>query len=96
MKLWFKIRKFICIWHYNVKFGKMYACITGVYAGNFFIFIKKRPKEYGFLSVPKMENHWMPKEKFDFAIKHGILEFVENVPIHTKKVAEAQFRSNEV
>ena len=97
MKKWlFKIKNSLLWWRKDVRCGKMYACSTGKYAGSFLIFIKSKDNEYGFLSIPKMENQWMPKEKFDFAIEYGILEFVKNVPIYVKKVSCAKFRDNEI
>lgn len=80
----------------KVKVGKMYACSTGTYAGQFLIFIRVRGDEYGFLSAPEMKNVWVPKEKFDFAIANDILELVENVPKYVKQVAILQFDQNEL
>lgn len=74
----------------------MYACRCGFYAGQLLIFIKSEKEEYGFLAIPKMENQWVPKEKFDFAIRNGIIEFVEDVPVYVKKVAFAKFRDNKI
>lgn len=76
------------------KFGKLYAVTAGTYAGQFLFYVEEGTDGYGFLAIPEMDNRWIPKEKFDFAIKNHILEFVEKTPRNVKKVAKAQFEEN--
>ena len=77
------------------KFGNVYAIQTGDYAGQMFILIKKNEDTYGFLSSPLMVNHDIPYEKFDFAIKEGIIEYVERVPKFVRNIARTKFEENE-
>jgi hypothetical protein len=76
------------------SFGKLYSVTAGIYAGQFLFFVEKTGDDYGFLAMPTMENRWIPKEKFDSAIKNCIVEFVEKPPQNVKKVAKAQFEEN--
>ena len=78
----------------RIKLGDMYACRVGDYAGKMLIYIDKNKHEYGFLSSPTMENIWVPIDKFDLAVKGGIIKYVERVPKEVRKVTEAKFRDN--
>ena len=78
----------------KLKFGKMYACTAGFYAGQLLIYIESDEDAHGFLSVPEMKNVWVPKDKFDFGIANDILEFIENVPTFVKKTSKIQFAQN--
>lgn len=74
---------------------QIYAVGTGTYVGELLVFIKKHGEDYLFLSVPKNRNRKVPIEKFDFAIKHKIIEFVEELPAPIYKLCVAQFEYNE-
>lgn len=79
-----------------MRLGKAYACITGDHAGKILVFIQEnKQKQYGFLSTPTMENLWIPKEQFDFALKNGIIEYIERVPRYVRNTSKAQFIENE-
>ena len=78
----------------RIKLGSTYACQTGIHAGKMLIFIDKNKHEYGFLASPTMENLWVPIKEFDFAVKEGIIKYVERIPKAVRKVTEAQFQSN--
>lgn len=79
----------------KVKFGNIYACETGKHAGKMLIYIDSNESQYGFLTIPVMENLWVPKDEFDIALKNDILKFVENAPRPVKITSKAQFDSNE-
>jgi hypothetical protein len=81
-------------WKKKLKLGDTYACQTGDYAGRMLIFIDKNNHEYGFLSIPTMENIWVPIDKFEFGVNNKIIEYVERVPKTVKVTASAQFRAN--
>lgn len=85
--MFFKFKK-------GIKFGDIYACMTGKHAGKMLIHIESNSSEYGFLSIPLMENLWVAKDEFDNALKNDILEFVENAPKPVKKTSHAQFTHN--
>lgn len=74
--------------------GKVYACTVGDYVGQLLIFIEKTDTEYGFLTIPTMENKWIPKDVFDSGLKNGIVEYVEKLPRYVRKTSKAQFTEN--
>jgi hypothetical protein len=78
----------------KIKSGSAYACQAGDHAGKMLIYISKKGEKYGFLSIPTMENLWIPTKEFDNGIKNSIIEYVERVPKEVRKVTEAQFLSN--
>jgi hypothetical protein len=78
----------------KLQVGKTYACHHGIHAGKMLIYIDKNKHEYGFLASPVMENVWVPIDKFDFAIKEGIIKYVERIPKAVRAVAITQFQSN--
>ena len=78
----------------KIKLGDMYACSTGIHAGKMLIYMDSNSNQHGFLSIPTMENIWVPKQEFDFGLKADILEYVERVPKNVKTVAKAKFIDN--
>ena len=73
----------------------IYAITTGDYVGEMFIFIKEILDTYHFLSVPKMVNRVVPKDKFEIGWNSNIIELVETAPTEVYEVAVAQFNYNE-
>ncbi len=78
----------------KIQFGNAYAVQTGDYAGQLFIFIEKTNDSYRFLASPLMENRSVPIKEFDFAIEHGIIEYVKRVPRYVRNIARAKFEEN--
>lgn len=76
------------------KEGNIYAVQTGDYAGELLLYIEKSGTEYQFLSIPLMTNRSVPVDKFDFALKERILEFVERSPTYVRKTSKAKFFEN--
>jgi hypothetical protein len=76
------------------KEGNIYAVQTGDYAGELLLFIEKSAENYHFLSIPPMTNRTVPIDKFDFALKEGILEFVERTPTYVRKTSKFKFYEN--
>ena len=74
--------------------GNMYACLTGDFAGQMFMYFDKNDTEYEFLSVPTMINHQIPKDVFDNGLKSGIVEYVERPPRHVRNICKIQFQEN--
>jgi hypothetical protein len=72
----------------------IYAVTTGDYVGEMFIYIEETNNTYHFLSIPKLINREVPKEKFELAWNFNIIEFVERAPKSVYKVAEKQFLYN--
>ncbi len=78
----------------KISLGDTYGVNTGDYVGEMLTFIKESDTHYYFLSMPKMENREIAKEKFDFGKDHNIIEFVEKLPGNICKVVKAQFEQN--
>ena len=76
--------------------SRIYAVVTGKYAGEMLVFIKADGTDQCFLSVPKLINRRIPREKFDFAVSEGIVEFVEKAPKKEFKVIRKQYEKNEI
>lgn len=76
------------------KVGEAYAVGTGIYVGEMLVFVKKHSDNYLFLSIPKNINREVPIDKFDWAIKHKIAEFVERLPKSIYKVCVKQHEYN--
>lgn len=78
----------------KIKLGNIYACVTGKHAGKFLLYIESNASQHGFLTIPTMENLWVPKDEFDFGLKNDILEFVENAPKPVKKTSVVKWKDN--
>jgi hypothetical protein len=76
----------------KMKKGSVYAVQVGDYVGQFFNYVKKDDSNYFFLSTPNVEIVKVPKEKFDFALNNGIIEYVETLPRNIFKVIKAQYQ----
>ena len=87
----------INFWKYlrvGIKAGDVYAIQTGDYVGEMWVFMEKINDNYHFLSIQKMKNREVPKEKFDIGVKNGIVEHVESVPRSFFKVVKRQYEEN--
>ena len=73
----------------------IYAITTGDYVGEMFIYMREALDTYHFLSVPKMVNRAVPKDKFEIGWNSDIIELVETAPTEVYEVAVAQFNYNE-
>ena len=74
--------------------GSVYAVGTGTFVGEMFVFIEEANDTYDFISIPKNENRSVPKEKFDFGIKHKIIEYVKEIDKDVLTLLEKQFVFN--
>lgn len=81
-------------WFTRFRKGNMYMITRGDYAGQCFVYIEKRGSEYGFLSIPLMENRWVPKESVDFGLENGIIDFIEHAPRYVRNICKAKFAEN--
>lgn len=85
------INKFFKHKHY----GKIFAVTKGTYLGEMLVFIKEEKDSFCFLSLPDCTNRKIPKEKFDFGLENGILDFVQTSPADVYKVTIKQYEKNE-
>lgn len=74
--------------------GDTYGVQTGQYVGEMWVFVEKSKDLLKFLSVPKMVNREVTKEKFDTGKELDIIEFVEKVPKNLFRVIKKQFQEN--
>ena len=74
--------------------GDSYGVLTGDYCGELLIFVEKDGDRYGFLSSPNMTNRYVPIDKFDFALKESIIEYIERVPKFVQRTSQRKFREN--
>lgn len=74
--------------------GKVYAVGTGTYVGEMFVFIEETQDSYEFISIPKNENRSVPKSKFEFGLKHKIVEYVKEIDNDVLTLLEKQFAFN--
>ena len=74
--------------------GSVYACTTGDYLGEFFVYVDSDDTHYTFLSLPKMEERKVPFAKFTHAINNSILERVEKLPDDVANICEGQYIQN--
>ncbi|NBP16838.1 hypothetical protein EBU95_21035 [bacterium] len=72
-----------------------YAVVTGKYAGEMLVMVGEDKDNFHFLSLPKNNNRIIPKEKFEFGLKHSIIDHVEALPKFVFKVISEQFKYNE-
>ena len=74
--------------------GQVYAVGTGIFVGEMFVYVKKDNESYHFLSVPKNINRSVPVDKFEWAITHKIMEYVNRLPSDVYKICIAQYKYN--
>lgn len=74
--------------------GCSYAVHGGDYVGEIFVYVRKTKSTYDFLSIPKMENRYVPLDKLKIGVDNKILKFVERIPRNVFTVVRAQFEKN--
>jgi hypothetical protein len=82
-------------WIKHAHYRKIFAVTKGLFLGEMLVFVKEEGSNYCFLSLPTCINRKIPKEKFDFGIENGILDFVETSPKDVYKVTVKQYQKNE-
>jgi hypothetical protein len=78
----------------EINAGDIYGIQTGDYVGELWVFVEEVGDTYHFLSMPKMKNREVTKEKFDFGKSNEIIEYVESAPRSYFKVVKRQFDEN--
>jgi len=76
------------------KPGDTFAVTTGLYIGEFFVFIEESNNEYNFLSLPKMIIRSVPSVNHNHALKNKIISFVERLPSYVFQVCQLQYKKN--
>lgn len=74
--------------------GYIYAVTKGTYLGELLVYCKDLKDNDGFLSMPKMINRHIPKDKFKFGLDNGIVDIVEKLPKKVYDVCSRQYKKN--
>jgi len=69
-----------------------YAVNTGLYVGEFLVFVKENSKGYCFISLPKLLKRIIPKDKFEVGIKNKIITLVEVLPKNIFAYCQAAYK----
>lgn len=72
----------------------IYAVDAGDYAGEFFVLINIENEKYSFLSLPKNECRYVPKDAFERGMKLKIITFIQMLPNNIFEVCKAQFNAS--
>lgn len=86
MKLLFKQFK-------HPKKRTVYAVTKGTYLGELLVFIEE-DAEFKFLTLPNMNIRSIPKDKFEFGLKEGIVEVVKRIPSFVYSTCKKQYLKN--
>lgn len=78
----------------KIKFGACYGVLHGQFVGELFIFMEEVNDVFCFLSIPNMKTREVPREKYDYAIQNGVLEYVERLPKNERTLCKLQYKSN--
>lgn len=73
---------------------EIFAVTTGLYIGEFFVFMEETKDAYMFLSLPKMLIRSVPKENYHHAIQNKIISFVELLPKEVFDLCQLQYKKN--
>jgi hypothetical protein len=76
------------------KHREIFAVTTGLYIGEFFVFMEETKDAFIFLSLPKMLVRSVPKENYFHAIKNKIISFVELLPKEIFGLCQLQYKKN--
>jgi len=71
-----------------------YAVNTGLYIGEFFVYMKDNGLYYEFLSLPKMIVRAVPKKSFLTGVKNDIITYVAKLPKDIFSVCQAQYNKS--
>lgn len=64
----------------NKNIRKIYAVNYGTHIGNLFVLLEEDENNYKFLTFPSSNIEDISKKDFDFALKEGIVAFLEKSP----------------
>lgn len=78
----------------KLKFGACYGVLHGQFVGELFVFIEEVDDILYFLSIPNMKTREVPREKYDYAVKNGVIEYIERLPRSERSVCKLQYKSN--
>ena len=76
------------------KPGYVYDITKGTYLGELFVYMETIKNEHVFLSLPEMKIRAVPQDKFELAMKTGIIDIVEKLPRRIYGVCRKQYSRN--
>jgi len=68
-----------------------YAINTGIFAGEFFVYVEQTKETFNFLSLPKMMFRSVPKDSFAVGLKNKIISFVKSLPTDVYKLCVKEY-----
>ena len=78
----------------KLKFGSAFGVLHGQFTGELFVYIESTETTLHFLSIPNMKTREVPKDKYEYAIKNRVIEYIERLPRNERKVCKAQYIAN--
>jgi len=72
----------------------IYAVTGGTYLGELLVYVESTGDAFSFLSLPKMHNRKIPKDKFNFGLSEKIVDVVEKLPSKVYNVCRSQYKKN--
>ncbi len=78
----------------HLQFGSTFGVLHGQFVGELFVYIEEQDNVLYFLSVPNMKTREVPREKYEYGLKSGVIEYVERLPRNERMVCKAQFQKN--
>lgn len=79
---------------FKPKSNWFYAVTTGTYCGELLMFVEESDNDFHFITVPKLINRTVPKDKFELGLTNNIVEPVRSVPKKVAFLLTAQFKYN--
>lgn len=76
------------------KFKTLYGVVTGTYCGELLLFVEEDATNFHFISVPKLINRSVPKDKFQLGLTENIIEPAKTIPAKLVKLLFAQYKYN--
>jgi len=72
----------------------LYAVVTGQYCGELLLFAEEIADDFCFISIPKLINRSIPKDKFQLGLTEKIVEPAKTIPKKLAHFLVAQYKYN--
>ena len=72
----------------------LYAVVTGKYCGELLLFAEEIADDFCFISIPKLINRSIPKDKFQLGLSEKIVEPAKTIPKKLALFLVAQYKYN--
>lgn len=75
------------------KEGTLFAVNSGVFIGEFFVYMEEDGDKWVFLSLPDLFIRKVPPEEFEKGFELGILEKIETLPDNVLTLLQEQYKA---